>query len=116
MLAALLLAVAAVALAGLAAVQDALVVRVRDDRAGEAAVQAAGSVVADRLVRDPRVRLDDPLLALHARAAAVELAAANGAPAPSDPVIRTGARGALVELHLADRAHRVEVQWPCCRP
>ncbi|MDE3113522.1 MAG: hypothetical protein KGN00_02260 [Chloroflexota bacterium] len=116
-LAAVLLAVAAVALVGLRAVSDRILAIARDDRAGEAAVAAAGAVVADlQLARAHELGHDldraetaqfvaDPAVTNAARDAAVRLARAHGR---SDPAgIEVLSFGYEIEVHLtlAGRPH-----------
>jgi hypothetical protein len=116
-LAALMLGVAAAALVGLRDVGDRLVSRVEDDRAGEAAVAAAGAAVADlqlgraRALGHPLGRAEtsafvaDPAVAEAARDAAARLARIHGRALPSS--VSVHAFGFEIEVHLtlAGRQH-----------
>lgn len=84
-LAVVLLAVASVALVGLRSVSDRILDIARDDRAGEAAVAAAGAAVAD-------------LQLARARALGHDLDRAETATFVSDPVVQNAARDAAVRL------------------
>ena len=109
--AALLLAVAALAVTLLLGAQDRLVRALRDQRAGEAAVAAAGSAVAD--LQLARVRAAGRPLTIGeieafaaeasvleaARAAARRIADAHGDARTIDLVIRSF--GSEIEVHLA---------------
>ena len=110
-LAAALLGVAAAAVAAIAVASDVVVEAVRDQRAGEAAVAAAGVAVGDlrsartsalgrELERDEVALLAaDPAATEAARGAALELARAHGRAAPTD--VRVLAFGHEIEVHLA---------------
>jgi hypothetical protein len=115
--AALLLGVAAVALLGLRDISDRILEGVRDDRAGEAAVEAAGAAVADLKIARERARgreLDraetaafvaDPAVESAARAAAVRMARVHGRADPSDVTVHAFGFEIEVQLTLAGRAH-----------
>lgn len=108
--AALLLGVGAAALTGIRAVSDRILEGVRDDRAGEAAVAAAGAAVADlQLARARELGHDldrgetaafaaDPAVADGARGAAVRLARLHGHTDPSGVTVI--AVGLEIEVHL----------------
>lgn len=116
-LTAALLGVAAVAVAGIALASDLIVEGVRDQRAGEAAVAAAGVAVGDlqfarssalgrELGRDEIAALvSEPATVEAARGAAIALARAHGRADPGD--VRVLAIGYEIEVHLtlAGRAH-----------
>lgn len=115
--AALLLGVAAVAILALRDVSDRLVDRVRDDRAGEAAVEAAGAAVADLLFARSRAvghELDraetaafaaDPVVASAANAAAVRIVRLHGRADPTDVQVVGAGLEVEVRLVLGGRAH-----------
>ena len=132
-LAVIALAVAAMTIVGLRAVQERILSDVRDRRAGEAAVEAAGAAVADAQVelisslRDQlgghrasptRSELEafaaDPLLAERARAAAATLAEANGGSAVRDVAIGVGDRTIEIALTTGAHRHRVAIEASCC--
>ena len=116
-LVAVLLAVAAVALVGLRAVSDRILDIARDDRAGEAAVAAAGSAVADlRLLRARELghELDraetaafvaEPTVDNAARDAAIRLAREHGRADPAGVEVLSFGYEIEVHLTLAGRAH-----------
>lgn len=126
-------ALAVVTLVGLLGAQEKLLGGAHRDRAGEAAVQAAGAVVADEhlalvmslrdsdgLRRDPTTDellrlLSDPGLSERALAAARTLALENGAAAPS--AIAIVDRGHAIEVSVDSGVwHRVTVEKvSCCR-
>lgn len=117
-LAVLLVAVAALALAGLRGAQERIIDRTRDELAGEGAVEAAGAVVADALAAGTleAVVRDERVLA-RARMAAVEIAAANGRGRPEGLRLVVVPGGAEVSLTLAGHVHRaaiVGVEVACC--
>lgn len=132
-LAVIALAVAAVTIVGLRAGQDRILSDVRDRRAGEAAVEAAGAAVADAQLelisslRDElgghrtsltRSELDafvaDPLLAERAGAAAVTFAEANGGSAVRDLAVSVGDRTIEIALTTGAHRHRVAIEASCC--
>lgn len=123
--AALVLGLAAVTVAGLRAAQDELLRAARDGRAGEAAVAAAGSAVADAHLEhvrrafsegsayaDPARFLMEPTVERAAREAAGEIALLNGSVGPSDLRITSQSGGFDVEIVLAGRRHRAHVAPP----
>jgi hypothetical protein len=122
--AALLLGVAAVAVMTVQGAQDRLVSGLRDQRAGEAAVAAAGAALADlQLARvralgrglDPaetaRFVADDDVVAA-VRAAATAMTGAHGTSAPSDIAILSF--GVEIEVHVtvAGRRHIALIEPP----
>ncbi len=101
----LLLGIAAAALVGLRDAQDRILDTVRDERAGEAAVTAAGQAVSqlqhakgdmDRTATAAFVARPDVLDA--ARAAAIRLARLHGRADPTD--VSLHAYGYEIEVHL----------------
>lgn len=123
------LALAAVALAGLRLTQDRLVSSARLHRAGEAAVEAAAQSVADAyvsrrsaaLTADPEARaravadlVTDPSAAESARLAAEDLARENRAEGVRDVEIRCDAGQIHVWLVLAGHQHRAGFDAPEC--
>jgi hypothetical protein len=101
----LLLGVAAAALVGLRDAQDRILDAVRDERAGEAAVTAAGEAVAD--LQHAKGDLDRQGTAAFvtrsdvidaARAAAIRLARLHGRPDPTE--VSVVAYGYEIEVHL----------------
>lgn len=133
-LAVIALAVAAATIVGLRAAQERILADVRERRAGEAAIEAAGAAIADaqldfieslrdelggRTTQATRSELDafaaNPLVAERARAAADALSAANGGPLVGEIEIRSGGR--TLELALTVGAHhqRAAIEASCCR-
>ncbi len=116
-LAVLLLALAAVAIAGLHSVADRILEATRDDHAGEAAVAAAGAAVADlQLARARELGHDldraetatfvtEPAVANAARDAAVRLAREHGRADPSGVEVLSFGFEVEVHLTLAGRHH-----------
>jgi len=112
-----LLGMAAAAIVGLLHAQERLLGAVRDGRAGEAAVAAAGTAVADRyhalarsLGRDPSAAetaafAADPAVTETAREAAVGMARAHGRADPSEVRVRSFGIEVEVDLLLAGRRH-----------
>lgn len=112
-LAVLMLAVAAVAMVGLRSVSDGILDGVRDDRAGEAAVAAAGAAVADLEVARERqighpldknetaALVADPAVVDAARSAALTMARLHGRRPPS--AVQVLAFGYEIEVHLTLR-------------
>ena len=137
-LAVLALGIAAATIVGLRAAQDRILTDARERRAGEAAVEAAGAALADAeltfraSLRDEagrprsvpsRAELDgfvaDPIVVERVRAAADELAAANGSGTVTDLAIRvTGSPAGTIEIALALGSHRqrASIDSRCCRP
>lgn len=133
-LAVLALAIAAVTIVGLRAAQDRILADAVERRAGEAAIEAAGMVMADAQLalvaslrdefgrpRSAPTRADleglaaDPVVRDRALAAAERLASANGGPPPSDLSITVAPRS--FELTLTAGAHhqRASIETRCCR-
>jgi hypothetical protein len=124
-LAVLALALAATTIVGLRSAQDRILADVRERRAGEAAVEAAGATIADRLVEltarstPSRSDLDalavDPLLVERSRAVADELSAANGGASVRDLVIDVGTRSLDIALWVGAHRQRASIGTTCCR-
>ncbi|MDO8563115.1 MAG: hypothetical protein Q7S25_04645 [Candidatus Limnocylindria bacterium] len=115
----LLVALAAMALAGLRGAQETILERARDQRAGEAAVEAAGAVVADALAAAGEVVtvVNDPRVQARARTAADEIAAENGRARPEGLRLAAVPAGIEVTLALGGQAHRAAVSLSgirCC--
>lgn len=134
-LAVLALGIAAATIVGLRAAQDRILMDARERRAGEAAVEAAGAAVADAQVvflatlRDEagqprgmpsRAELDgfvsDPLVVERARAAAGELAGANGGGTVSGFSIHAWTTTIEIALALGPHRQRASIDSRCCRP
>ena len=113
----LLLGVAAAVIVGLLDVQQRILSDVRDQRAGEAAVAAAGRVVADslfartgrgtqHLTQDATARLaGDPEVIDAARLAAASMASENGRSDPTEVTVHAYGYEIEVHLTLAGRRH-----------
>lgn len=124
-LAVLALALAATTIVGLRAAQDRILADVHERRAGEAAVEAAGAIVADALVEltaratPSRSDLDalvaDPLLVERSRALADDLSAANGGAPVRDLTIGVGTRSLDVALWVGAHRQRASIGTTCCR-
>jgi len=133
-LAVLALALAALTIVGLREAQDRILSDVRDRRAGEAAVEAAGAALADAqldfiaALRDelgsarifPSLAevdafVTDPLVVERSRAAAAELSAANGGGAVRGLEITAGARTLDLTLSVGTHLQRVAIATTCCR-
>jgi hypothetical protein len=124
-LAVLALGIAAVTVVGLVAAQDRILVDAHERRAGEAAAEAAGAALADAQVEllgsAPQTRADldafvtDVLVVDRSRAAADELAAANGAGPVRDLAILAAGRSLEVTLALGAHRQRVSIRTTCCR-
>jgi len=119
----LALAIGAAAVAGLRSAQDRLLQWVRDDRAGEAAVQAAGTIVADAQLASVRPGSGaehatfsvPPSVQDDALRAATALSAANGGGVPASLSVRDAGERMEITLQLGSRSHRVSVdKIPCC--
>jgi hypothetical protein len=120
----LLLAVAALAVAGIAATGERIVGDVRDTRAGEAAVAAAGAAVADLQVarlRELGRSMDTTETALFAAEdrvgaaaseAAARMARAHARADPTDVVVRSFGLEIEVHLTLAGRHHVALLEPP----
>ena len=134
-LAVLSLGLAAATIVGLQAAEDRILADARERRAGEAAVEAAGAILADALVevvapsRDDsgnarampsRSELDaltsDPLVVDRARAAADALSTANGGGPVRDVAIDASARTLEVTLAVGAHRQRASIGTMCCRP
>jgi hypothetical protein len=132
-IAAILIGIGALAIVGLRAVQDRMLVNAVAQDAGEAAVEAAAAAVADAYVGRldsvrahafdvPRPTVDivgmlaDPAMRESARAAAADVAARNGA--IFDGAIEARCVGATIEieLHHGGRLHRAAIQADACSP
>lgn len=115
--AALLLGLAALAITLLHGAQDRLVVGVRDQRAGEAAVAAAGSAVADLqlarvrsigrplTIREIEAFAAEPSVVEAARAAARRIAEAHGEDRRIELTVLSFGSEIEVHLSLAGRIH-----------
>ena len=133
-LAVLALALAALTIVGLREAQDRILSDVRDRRAGEAAVEAAGAALADAQLdfiaslRDElgsarslpsSAELDafvtDPLVVERSRAAAAELSTANGGGAVRGLEITAGARTLDLSLSVGAHVQRAAIATTCCR-
>jgi hypothetical protein len=120
----LLLAVAALAVAGLAATGERIVGDVRDVRAGEAAVAAAGAAVADLQLgrlRELGRNMDatetasfaaDDRVGAAARDAAARMARAHARAGPTEVVVRSFGVEIEVHLTLAGRRHVALLEPP----
>lgn len=127
--------IAAAAIVGLREAQERVLADAHSRRAGEAAVEAAGAVLADAQVallsglRDDRglhrvvarraditALVADPAVAAAALGAAQELATLNRAGPPTDLVIRDAGAALEVTLTLDRRPQRVSIGAACCRP
>ena len=113
------LAIAASAVIGLRAAQERVVVDARNQRAGEAAVEAAAQSVADVYVvrrASARELVVDPRVLENARVAAEELALENGARGVEQ--VRLLCDGVRIEarLVLAGHTHRAGFSAPECSP
>lgn len=127
--------IAAAAIVGLRDAQERLLAEVHARRAGEAAVEAAGAVLADAQVallaglRDERgphrvvarraeitALVADPAVAAAALAAARELAIENRSGPPTDLEIRDVGAALEVTLTVERRRQRVAIGVTCCRP
>lgn len=110
LLVALILGVASAAVVGVRGVSEVVLERARDQRAGEAAVAAAGAAVADlAFARTATLRREldraeiamlvaDPVTTGAARAAAERLALLHGRAAPTE--VRVLAFGFEIEVHV----------------
>lgn len=128
--AALLLAIAAVVIAGLRLSQDAILARSRTTRATEAAVEAATAVVADAYVAELRraavahppraanvvAALSVPSLREEARVAASDLSLRNGGEAIGDVRISCGDQGVEVAIVVAGITFRAGFRADECSP
>ena len=114
------LAIAAAAVIGLRAAQGRIVLDARNQRAGEAAVEAAAQSVADVYALRPASAKElvvDPRVVENARAAAEELARENGGRGVEQ--VRLSCDGLRIEarLVLAGHSHHAGFSAPeCSRP
>jgi len=128
-IAALLLAIAAVVIAGLRLSQDAILARARASRAGEAAVEAAAAVVADAYVAElrraavepgeaPQVGrvVTSPAVREDARAAASDLSVRNGGDAVAAVSIACGPSGVDVAIVVRGISYRAGFAAVECFP
>ena len=129
----LALGIAAVTVVGLLTAQDRILADAHERRAGEAAVEAAGAAVADaqvdlltslrdqlgRAAAPTRADLDafvaDPRVLDRSRAAANDLAAANGAGPVRDVAITVVGRSLEIALAVGSHTQRVSIRTTCCR-
>lgn len=114
----ILLGLAAAAIVGIGEAQSRIIAAARDERAGEAAVAAAGAFVAGRAFELQRSlgRMPTPAevtrfarapdIAEGAIAAARDILGLNGAADPGDVEIRTFAHEIEVDLLVDGRRHR----------
>jgi len=132
-LAVLVLAVAAVTIVGLRAAQERILADVRERRAGEAAIEAAGAALADaqlgfvgslrdelggRRTLATRAEIEtfaaDPLVAERARTAAEALSTANGGPAVGTIQISLGGRTLELAMTVGAHQQRAAIEAACC--
>jgi hypothetical protein len=113
----LALALAASTIVGLEAAQDRILAEAHERRAGEAAVEAAGSALADTVLGS-RVPLDtlvaDPLVIERVHAAADRLSAANGGAPVRDLTIAIAPRALDIGLTVGGHRQRVSIGTACC--
>jgi hypothetical protein len=113
----LALALAAMTIVGLEAAQDRILADAHERRAGEAAVEAAGSALADALLGS-RVPLDtlvaDPLVIERVRTAADRLSVANGGAPVRDLTIGIAPRALDIGLTVGAHRQRVSIGTSCC--
>jgi hypothetical protein len=115
----LALAIAAVTIVGLRAVQDRFAEAARAQRAGEAAVEAAAQSIADVYATRPaeaRAIVLDPRVIEDARVAAEALARENGAGGVGE--VRLLCSGTRIEAHLdlGGHSHRAGFTAAECSP
>jgi hypothetical protein len=132
-IAAVLIGIGALAIAGLRVVQDRVLADALAQDAGEAAVEAAAAAVGDMYVAQlaslrahafdsPRPTFDvarvlaDPATRESARAAAAEAAARNGAAFDGAVGVRCVGRTIEIELRHAGRLHRAAFSADACSP
>jgi hypothetical protein len=116
-LAVLALALAATTIVGLQAAQDRILLDARERRAGEAAVEAAGTALADALLGSTgslEEFVADPLVIERARAAANSLSAVNGGAPVYDLTIGVGTQTIDVALRMGIHLHRASIGTACC--
>ena len=118
-LAVLALALAATTIVGLAAAQDRILADTHERRAGEAAVEAAGTSLADALLGSDR-SLDalaaDLIVVERSRAAADRLSVMNGGTPVRDLRVDSVGAGLEVTLTVGKHLHRAAIGTTCCRP
>ncbi|MEP6693573.1 MAG: hypothetical protein ABJB39_02915 [Chloroflexota bacterium] len=131
--AAILIGIGALAIVGLRTVQDRVLANAAAQDAGEAAVEAAAAVVADRYIAQvdrlrahafdvPRPTADvvgllaDPATREAARAAAAEATARNGEIFEGTVEARCSGKTIEIELHHAGRLHRAALPVDACSP
>jgi hypothetical protein len=115
----LALAIGVIAVVGLRAWQDRIVRDAHDQRAGEAAVEAAAQSLADAYAAEPdlaRRIASDPRSAEAARVAAAELARANGVTGVEVENVSVRCVGSRLEaeLVLSGHTHRAGFTAPEC--
>ena len=118
-LAVLALALAATTIVGLAAAQDRILADTHERRAGESAVEAAGTVLADALLgsdKAPAQLAADPLVLERSRVAADQLSAMNGGLPVRDIRVDAVGGGLEVTLTVGKHVHRAAIGAACCRP
>ena len=121
-LAVLALALAAITIVGLREAQDRILADARERRAGEAAVDFVASL-RDELggrrtvpsLAELTAFVADPLVLERSRAAAAELAAANGGAAVSALEITAGQRSLDLALTVGAHRQRAAIGTACCR-
>jgi hypothetical protein len=119
MVAVLALAIAAIAVIGLRAAQDRIVVAAQAQRAGEAAVEAAAQAVADLYSLHevaPAQLVDDPRALEAARSAAEELARSNGASGVAQVEVLCANKRIEARLVLNGYSHHAGFSVPACSP
>jgi hypothetical protein len=113
------LAIATIAVIGLRAAQDRLVLATRVQRAGEAAVEAAAQSVADAYAARPaaaRELVVDTRVIERARGAAEELARENGARGVESLQLTCDGRRIEARLVLNGYSHHAGFSAPECSP
>lgn len=133
LIAALVIAIGALAIVGLRAVQDRVLANAQTRSAGEAAVEAAAAAIADAYMAHveslrahafdlPRPTLDVAGVIAHpatleaARAAASEAAARNGGVVDGAVVARCLGTAIEIELGHGGRVHRASLPVAACSP
>jgi hypothetical protein len=115
----LALAIAAASVIGIRAAQERLVLAVRAQRAGEAAVEAAAQLVADLYRAHPaaaRELVTDPHVVETAHAAAEELARENGARGVEQVRLMCTGKRIEARLVLNGYSHHAGFNAPECSP
>lgn len=116
-LAVLVLALAAITIVGLESAQDRILADAHERRAGEAAVEAAGTALADVLLGSTgpvEEIVTDDLVIERTRAAADALSFANGGAPVRDLTITVGDRSLDVALRIGAHLHRASIATACC--